>query len=270
MSSLGQMVAGVAHEINNPANFIHGNLTYVDNYMQDLLQLLQAYQKNYPKPPENIQALLDETDINFLREDLTKIIHSMQFGTQRIREIVLSLRNFSRLDETGLKKVNIHEGIDNSLMLLQHRIHSQVNRPEIQIIKKYNKLPLIECYPAQLNQVFINIITNAIETLEESLLNNNRTDNNSPIFNPTICIHTQMTAENKVLISITDNGVGIPEKIHSKLFDPFFTTKPVGKGTGLGLYISYQIVVEKHRGKIWYDSTLAQGAKFVIEIPVKS
>ncbi len=264
MSSLGQMVAGVAHEINNPASFIYGNITYVDNYTQDLLQLLQVYQENYPQPPEKIQALLDETDIDFLKEDLGKILHSMKFGTQRIREIVLSLRNFSRLDETGIKKVDIHQGIDNSLMLLQHRIHTQARRPEIKIIKEYKKLPQIECYPAQLNQVFINIISNAIYILDEAW-SNKKIENDSI---PTIWISTQETTENTVLISIADNGAGIPENIISKLFDPFFTTKPVGKGTGLGLYISYQIIVEKHRGKIWCKSTPGEGAKFVIEIPV--
>ena len=256
MSALGQMVAGVAHEINNPVNFIYGNIFYVNQYTKDLLQLLEAYKQHYPNPPQSLQKLLNKIDINFLCEDLTKILNSITVGTTRIQEIVLSLRSFSRLDEAELKKADIHEGIDNTLMILQHRFQATNNQKEIQIIKEYGQLPFVECYPGQLNQVFMNLIANAIDALEE-------TSNT-----PTIWINTQLTDENKVLISIRDNGVGIPENIRSKLFNPFFTTKAVGKGTGLGLSISYQIV-EKHRGKLWCDSILGQGTKFVIEIPLK-
>jgi signal transduction histidine kinase len=256
MSALGQMVAGIAHEINNPVNFIHGNIFYVNEYTQDLLQLLKAYKQHYPNPSQSLQKLLKKIDVNFLCDDLIKILQSMNVGTTRIQEIVLSLRSFSRLDEAELKKVDIHEGIDNTLMILQHRFQANNNQPEIQVIKEYGQLPLVECYAGQLNQVFMNLIANAIDALEE-------TSNT-----PTIWINTQLTDENKVLISIRDNGVGIPENIRSKLFNPFFTTKAVGKGTGLGLSISYQIV-EKHRGKLWCDSILGQGTKFVIEIPLK-
>ena len=259
MSALGQMIAGIAHEINNPVNFIHGNLTHVNQYTQDILQVLEAYKQHYANPPESLQELLDEIDINFITEDLTKILQSMKVGTTRIREIVLSLRSFSRLDEAEFKEVDIHEGIDNTLMILQHRLKPQNHQKEIQVIKEYGKLPLVECYAGQLNQVFMNLITNAIDALEEA--------SNSKL--PAISINTELTDENKVLISIRDNGVGIPENICSKLFNPFFTTKAVGKGTGLGLSISYEIVVGKHRGKLWCDSILGQGTKFVIEIPLK-
>ncbi|MBW4567317.1 MAG: HAMP domain-containing protein [Tolypothrix carrinoi HA7290-LM1] len=262
MSALGQMVAGIAHEINNPVNFIHGNLTHVNQYTQDILQVLEAYKQHYANPPKSLQELLDEIDIHFITEDLTKILQSMKVGTTRIREIVLSLRSFSRLDEAEFKKADIHEGIDNTLMILQHRFQAQNHQKEIQIIKQYGNLPLVECYAGQLNQVLMNLIANAIDALEEIEVTNN-------FQVPTIWIHTQLTNENKVLISIRDNGVGIPENIRTKLFNPFFTTKAVGKGTGLGLSISYQIVVEKHRGKLWCDSILGQGTKFVIEIPLK-
>lgn len=262
MSALGQMIAGIAHEINNPVNFIHGNLTHVNQHTQDLLQVLEAYEQHYANPPESLQEFLDEIDIHFITEDLTKILQSMKVGTTRIREIVLSLRSFSRLDEAEFKEADIHEGIDNTLMILQHRFKAQNHQKEIKIIKEYGNLPLIECYAGQLNQVFMNLITNAIDALEEIEVTNN-------FQVPIICIHTQLTDENKALISIRDNGVGIPENIRSKLFNPFFTTKAVGKGTGLGLSISYQIVVEKHRGKLWCDSIPGQGTKFMIEIPIK-
>ena len=262
MSALGQMIAGIAHEINNPVNFIHGNLTHVNQYTQDLLQVLEVYKQYYANPPKSLQQLLDEIDINFITEDLTKILQSMKVGTTRIREIVLSLRSFSRLDEAEFKEADLHEGIDNTLMILQHRFQATNKQKQIKVIKEYGQLPSVECYAGQLNQVFMNLIANAIDVLEEIEVTNN-------FQVPTILIHTQLTDENKVLISIRDNGVGIPEDIRSKLFNPFFTTKAVGKGTGLGLSISYQIVVEKHCGKLWCDSILGQGTKFVIEIPLK-
>lgn len=260
MSSLGQMVAGVAHEINNPVNFIHGNLTYIDDYTQELLELIQAYQLYVPNPPEALQEIIDRIDLDFIIEDLNKIIGSMSTGTNRIREIVLSLRNFSRLDEAECKEADIHEGIDSTLMILQHSLQAKSKHPEIQIVKDYGQLPLVNCYAGQLNQVFMNILVNAIDALEDSFINH-------PTNNPTILIHTELTDDNNILISIADNGAGIPENILSKLFDPFFTTKPVGQGIGLGLSISYQIIVEKHKGKISCDSKLGEGTKFIIEIP---
>ncbi len=276
MSSLGQLVAGVAHEINNPVSFIYGNLNHVNNYTKDILGLLKVYEQSYPNTSATVQEFLNEIDLDFLREDLPKTLHSMQVGTERIREIVLSLRNFSRLDEADFKAANIHEGIDNTLMILQHRLKTQTKRPEIQIIKEYAQLPLVLCSAGQLNQVFMNLIINAIDALDESFVNCQSVANarisgkeKLTIKIPTIFITTQLTGKKQVLISIADNGVGIPKEVRSKLFDPFFTTKPVGKGTGLGLSISYQIIVEKHGGKLWCDSTLGQGTKFLIQIPIQ-
>ncbi|OKH51278.1 hypothetical protein NIES2101_18825 [Calothrix sp. HK-06] len=260
MSSLGQMVAGIAHEINNPVNFIHANLNHLNNYTQDLSKLIQMYKQYFPTPPEQIQELMDEIDISFIQEDTSKIIDSMSVGTKRIREIILSLRNFSRLDEAEVKEADIHEGIDSTLMVLNHRFKAKPNRAEIQVIKAYSQLPLVNCYVGQLNQVFINILSNAIDALEdkEDTLNKN----------PTIWIYTETIQSDNVLITIADNGIGIDENVRNKLFDPFFTTKEVGKGTGLGLSVCYQIIVEKHGGKLWYDSAPGKGTKFIIQIPI--
>ncbi|WP_392535833.1 PAS domain S-box protein [Nostoc sp. C117] len=257
MSSLGNMVAGVAHEINNPVNFIHGNLIPASEYTQDLLRLVELYQQHLPNPPEEIQEKIADIDLNFLKQDLGKLFQSMSVGTQRIREIVLSLRNFSRLDEAEFKDVDIHQGIDSTLMILHNRLKAKPNHPEISVIKEYGKLPLIECYPGQLNQVFMNLLTNAIDALEDSLI----------VKQGQIRISTEVFNSKWVVISISDNGIGIPQEILPKLFDPFFTTKDIGKGTGLGLSISYQIVVEKHRGNLSCNSILGQGAEFIIKIP---
>ncbi|MBW4569207.1 MAG: PAS domain-containing protein [Tolypothrix carrinoi HA7290-LM1] len=263
MSSLGNMVAGVAHEINNPVNFIHANLTPACEYSQDLLQLVELYQQYYPNSPEEIEEKIEDIDLDFIKEDLMKLLQSMRVGTQRIREIVLSLRNFSRLDEAEFKQVNIHEGIESTLMILHNRLKAKPEHPEISVIKEYGKLPAVECYPGQLNQVFMNIFANSIDALEESFVKNKEQK-----INPQICISTEVVNSNWIAIRIADNGQGIPPEILSKLFDPFFTTKDVGKGTGLGLSISYQIVVDKHGGKLSCHSILGQGAEFVIEIPV--
>lgn len=269
MSSLGQLVAGVAHEINNPVNFIHGNIAHVDEYTQDLLQLVENYQQHYPHPSPALQAELNKTDLDFLIEDLPKILRSMKVGTDRIREIVLSLRNFSRLDEAEFKTVDVHEGIDNTLLILWHRLKSRAERPEIQVIKEYAQLPLIECYPGQLNQVFMNLLANAIEALEESNQSQSRSFQAITNHPNLIRIQTQQIDPNRISITVSDNGLGIPEADRNRLFDPFFTTKPVGKGTGLGLSISYQIVVEKHRGRMYCNSQLGQGTTFVLEIPIR-
>lgn len=256
MASLGQLVAGIAHEINNPVNFIHGNLTHVSNYIEDLIELVKLCQQEYATTPvikEKIEAL----DLEFLITDLPKTLSSIKVGTERIRQLVLSLRNFSRLDEAESKQANIHEGIDSTLLILQHRLQRKGERQSIKVIKEYSQLPLIQCYPAQLNQVFMNLLSNAIDALEEG---------NTP--QPTIWIRTQIQQGNRAIISIADNGPGIPTAARARIFDPFFTTKPVGKGTGLGLAISYQIIVEKHGGVIECFSQPGEGTEFRIEIPI--
>ncbi|MBD1922811.1 PAS domain S-box protein [Microcoleus sp. FACHB-831] len=264
MSSLGQLVAGVAHEINNPVNFIYGNLIHADEYTQDLLRLIKLYQQYYPNPALEIQDEAEAIELDFLIEDLPKILASMKIGADRIRSIVLSLRNFSRLDEAEMKAVDIHDGIDSTLLILQNRLKAKPDNPGIQTIKEYGKLPLVECYPGQLNQVFMNLLTNAIDALEQE-----KTNGDSPIQNPQIRIRTEVLKSNTITISIADNGPGMTPEVCSRLFDPFFTTKAVGKGTGLGLSISYQIVVEKHGGQLKCISAPGQGAEFVIKIPIR-
>jgi len=268
MSSLGQLVAGIAHEINNPVNFIYGNLSHTSQYLSDLLWLVNLYAKYYPEPKPEIKAAIQDVDMEFLAVDLPRLMESMQAGAERIRQIVLSLRNFSRLDEDGLKSVNIHEGIDNTLLILQHRLHPQPNkghgvvRPAIEIITNYHKLPSVECYPGQLNQVFMNLLSNAIESLEEQ-------QEIDIHHQPKIWISTSLLRHNsRVVITIRDNGLGMIPEVQSRLFDPFFTTKPVGKGTGLGLAISYKIVVDKHHGNLSCDSAPGAGAEFTIEVPI--
>jgi two-component system, NtrC family, sensor kinase len=266
MSALGQMVAGVAHEINNPIGFIHGNLDYVRQYTQEILRLLQVYQKHSPHPNAELQAARDAVELDFITEDLGKILKSMEVGSDRIREIVLSLRNFSRLDEAEVKAVDLHDGIDNTLMILQHRLKAQGDRPEIQVVKQYGELPLIECYAGQINQVFMNLLANAIDALEEGNVGRRYQD---IVAEPNrISIGTSQVDAKSIQVWISDNGAGIPQAVRSRLFDPFFTTKPVGKGTGLGLSISYQVITERHGGKIWCESVLGRGTTFMMEIPI--
>lgn len=267
MSSLGQLVAGVAHEINNPVNFIHGNLVHVSTYTEDLLALVNLYQERHSKADEEVQTLLEEIDFEFLVEDLPKMLDSMKVGTERIRQIVLSLRNFSRLDEVGMKPVDIHEGIDSTLLILKNQLKAKSDQPEIAIIKQYGDLPSVECYACQLNQVFMNIIKNGIDALHA--YDAERSQEAVKEHPSQITISTQVLASERVGISIKDNGPGIPEAIRARIFDPFFTTKKVGEGTGLGLSISYQIIVEKHGGYLKCNSEPGQGAEFWIEIPIK-
>ena len=260
MSALGQTVAGVAHEINNPVNFIHANIQYIQTYIKDLLELVEVYQEYFPETPELLQYKIDEIELEFIKEDSAKILKSMNIGSVRIREIVKSLRSFSRLDEADYKQVDIHEGIDNTLLILQHRLKNNSTQSAIKIIKDYAQIPLVECYAGKLNQVFMNILGNAIDALSEI-----RTSDTTA----TISISTRVIDKNLVKICIADNGTGIREEVGKNIFNPFFTTKPVGKGTGLGLSISYQIIVETHKGKIYCDSELGKGTKFVIEIPIR-
>jgi signal transduction histidine kinase len=266
MSSLGQLVAGIAHEINNPVNFIYGNLGPASEYTQDLLKLAELCQKFFSSLSGEIQEYIEQIDMDFLQDDLPKLIASMMVGAKRIRQIVLSLRNFSRLDEAEVKPVDIHEGLESTLLILQNRLKTKPDQAEIQVIKEYGNLPNVECFAGQLNQVFMNIISNAIDALDGF----NRERSPAEILaNPgRITIKTELINQNRILIRIADNGPGMSQTIKAKLFDPFFTTKPVGKGTGLGMSISYQIVVEKHKGKLWCDSQPGQGTEFYIEIPI--
>ena len=298
MSSLGQLVAGVAHEINNPMNFIQGNLHYTAEYVEDLLRLLELYQRHYPDPADEVKAKAEAIDVHFLLEDLPKLLNSMQVGANRIQKIVLSLRNFSRMDEAEVKEVDIHEGINSTLMILQNRLRVTPYRSAIEVVQDYGELPLVECSVGQLNQVFMHLISNAIDALDNdsitqegnpesaetkssqscessiSTLDDHHGAKSMPNLTarqkPIITICTRLVSNHKVQISITDNGPGIPESVQKRLFDPFFTTKPVGEGTGLGLSISYQIITKKHRGTLQCISQPGQGTEFVINFPVHS
>ncbi len=267
MSSLGQMVAGIAHEITNPINFIKGNIIYVQEYTESLIELLVIYQKYYPVPVPEVQQKIAETDPDFLVEDLKKIFNSMTNGTEQIHEIIIAMRNFSRLDKTEFKKIDVQEAIENTLIILGNRLKANPKYPTIKVVKEYQNLPLVDFYPNQLNQVLMNTINNAIDAISE--YNQQRTLEERKNHPSIIKINTKIITSDWVGIRITDNGPGITEEVQKKLFDPFFTTKPTGKGTGLGLSISYQIIVEKHHGNIIVCSAPGKGTTFMIQIPVK-
>ncbi|MEO8891922.1 MAG: CBS domain-containing protein, partial [Coleofasciculaceae cyanobacterium] len=290
MSSLGQLVAGIAHEINNPINFVYGNIAYASQYIQDIMNLLELYQQYYPRPASAISQETERIDLDFVKTDLPKLLSSMKVGADRIRDLVLSLRNFSRLDEAAKKSVNLHDGIDSTLLILQNQLKASKGRSEITVIKEYGDLPLVDCYAGQLNQVFMNLLSNAIDALEANRMRQEDIPKgNSLNLAPKswIRIYTEIKDISKqenqtssfpgkmspnhlpsAVIRIADNGSGMSDVVHRRLFDPFFTTKSVGKGTGLGLSISYQIVVQKHGGTIECLSVPGQGTEFIIEIPL--
>jgi len=269
ISSLGQLVAGVAHEINNPINFIYGNLTYANNYVEDLLKLIHLYKKEYPNPSSSIEEKITDIDLDFLIQDLPKVLSSMKIGADRIRQIVMSLRTFSRMDEKEMKPVDIHEGVDSTLLILHSRLKGKGDRPQIKIIKEYGDLPLVQCHVGQLNQVLMNLVSNAIDALEMETGDFSIPNSKSQIPNPQILIRTEALHPDYINVQIADNGPGMTEEVKARLFDAFFTTKPVGKGTGLGLSISHQIVVEKHGGSLRCVSEPGQGTEFWIEIPIR-
>ncbi|HEY9800700.1 MAG TPA: ATP-binding protein [Leptolyngbyaceae cyanobacterium] len=270
ISSIGKLVSGIAYEINNPTNFIYGNIHFAQEYVQNLLGLIALYKEKYPQPASAIQTYIQEFDINFIQEDIQKILSSIQLGATRIREVILSLRKFSRLDEAEIKKVDIHQGIDSTLLLLQNRLKGQGQYPAIEVIKEYGNLPKISCYPKQLNQVFMNILTNAVDALEESLVNEQKAkEHGCDVLNkPQIYILTEVVDNEQVRVKIADNGYGMSEEIRQKIFEPFFTTKSITAGTGLGLSISRQII-DKHGGKIECISSLFKGTELIIQLPIQ-
>jgi len=266
MASLGQLVAGIAHEINNPINFIHGNVNHIKHYTADVMEFLALYQEIYPDPDPRIVAAAEKLDIEFIQTDFPKIIDSMNLGTNRIQKIVSSLRNFSRVDESEFKVIDIHEGIESTLLILKHRLKDPSGKLNVQITRNYGKLPMVECYPSQLNQVFMNILANAIDAFDNNNSNTDKDDSSQP---HQIEIQSQVVNDNWIKISITDNGVGMSEAILKQVFNPFFTTKEIGKGTGMGLPISYTIITEKHSGRLECVSQPGQGTQFNIYIPIK-
>jgi signal transduction histidine kinase len=276
MIGLSQLVAGVSHEINNPISFIAGNLGPARQYIDNLLNLVRLYQQEFPNPTPAIQAAIEAMDLKFLLLDLPKALNSMQTGVERVRNIILAFRIFARLDESDIKHVDIHEGIDSTLVLLKHRLDSQKHRPGIQVIKNYGDIPYVTCYASQLNQVFLNLINNAIDALDSlsqdeqsldpSTSDATPTSGRVPHRAPTIWISTKLTHCQSIQICIKDNGPGISPEIQSRLFEPFYTTKPVGRSKGLGLAISHEIIVGKHKGQLVCHSTLGQGTEFMIEI----
>ncbi len=260
LSTLGQLVAGVAHEINNPLSFVVGNIAPAKQYLADITELLNLYQQHYPQPVAAVAAQIDFIDLEFALEDFTKILDSMQLGTERIQDISLSLRNFARSSNNARIKADLHEGMDSTLVLLKHRLKDQGDRGEIEVIKHYGNLPEVECYPGPMNQVFMNLFANAIDALEEAWEKDRRSLK--------IQIDTEVSQSDTIIIQIADNALGMTENVRQNLFQPLFTTKTIGKGTGLGLSIAQQIVVDKHNGKLLCQSIPGNGTEFRVEIPL--
>ncbi|MGF2038394.1 MAG: hybrid sensor histidine kinase/response regulator [Nostoc sp. CmiVER01] len=267
MSALGELVAGVAHEINNPVSFIHGNLQHASAYFQDMINIINLYQQHYPNPVTEIKEEIAGIDLKYMLADLPNLISSMKEGVQRIRDISISLRNFSRADSDRKVSCNIHDGIDSTIMILKHRLKASEDHPNIQVIRDYDNLPEIECFIGQLNQVFMNLLANAIDALEESNVGRTYIEIEA---NPNqVLIQTSLTENKKhILIRIKDNGVGMSPDVQKKIFDHLFTTKPVGQGTGLGLSIARQIIVEKHGGTLEVSSAPGEGSEFIIKLPI--
>lgn len=259
MSALGQLAAGISHEINNPVNFVYGNINCLDKYTQSLLNLIDAYRQQYPEPTPALQAKLNEIDFDFLTEDIQKLLKSAQYGSDRIRNTVFALRDFARLDETNWKQADIHQGLESTLTLLRHRLEGTDNHNTIQLQRNYGSLPLVDCSPRQLNQVFLNLLNNAIDAPEDCSKNQK-----------IIQIWTEVIANERVAIHIANNGLSIPEAIQSRIFDPFFTTKSVGQGIGIGLSTCHQIVVETHGGKLHFHSSPEADTEFIVELPIKN
>lgn len=264
LSTLGELIAGVAHEINNPISFIFSNIEHLEEHIAAITEILRLYQQEYLHPSAKITDASEELDLKFALKDIVKIIDSFKLGTDRLRNLSLSLRNFSRADVDTKQPADLHQGLDSTLLILQHRLKSVGDRPRIEVVRSYGQLPEVNCYPGQINQVFMNILANAIDALDEAMIHSKMSASI-----PKIQITTDIDAQNCVIIRIADNGMGIPDLIQERLFEPLFTTKPVGKGTGLGLSIAHQIIVEKHNGILKVNSQLGQGTEFSIKIPVR-
>ncbi|BAY14530.1 response regulator receiver sensor signal transduction histidine kinase [Anabaenopsis circularis NIES-21] len=263
LSTLGELIAGIAHEMNNPISFITNNIPPLQEYFDAITELLQLYEQAYPTPPAKITNFIRNLDLKFVLEDIVKILSSLQVGSERIQHLSTSLRSFSRSDSDTKLAADLHLGIDSTLMILQHRLKANGDRPGIEVMRCYGKLPHVNCYVGEMNQVFMNLLANAIDALDEAITQGKMCDRI-----PQIHITTDVNSQQMVVIQIADNGIGIPERLKQRLFEPLFTTKPVGKGTGLGLSIAHQIVVEKHNGTMEVHSQPGIGTEFAIAIPI--